>query len=173
MAEQHTKLIERLELHVDIHIARVFQQIHLHHRQEVNAQKHQHERDDHALIEPRADGDAHAGRCPKSRGSRHSLDLLPAGDDDRTGGQKADAAVNLCSKAAHVDLLAGRHGDLRPDGTELYEQILAQNAGQRRPEADEHIGAKACRAVLASALKADHAAKGHCQHQPQQHGGNV
>ena len=133
------------------------------------AQKHQHKRNDHALIKSRADGNAHARRSPQSGRSRQSLDLLPAGNDDRAGSQKADAAVDLCAKSAHIDLPAGRFGKPQPIRIEPNVQILTQNAGQRCSKANEHIGAKACRTVLAPTLKSDHSAKYHRQQQPQQH----
>ena len=116
-------VVQGLELHVNIHVFRVFHNVKLHRRKQVDHQEDQKERQAHALVEPRAHRQAHAGRGPEARRRGQALHLLLARHQNGARAQKADAVDDLGAEAAHVGADADFRRPLR--SSPFIEKFLA------------------------------------------------
>jgi hypothetical protein len=121
------------------------------------------------LIEAGADRKAHTGGSPETGRRGQAFDLLLARDKNRTGSEKSDAADDWRTEAHDIGAVADDHLGILHKSIEHQVKILTQDHRYGRAESYQHISPKPRGPSLAFALKPDHAAHHHSQHDPQHH----
>ena len=148
-----------LVFHIQIDLRHIFEHAVLDTREHKLGEHDEHGRENAALVEAAAKGEADDGRGPETSRRGQTLDALPLGNDDGARTDEADTRNNLCTEARHICKIV-----------HIQIQILTRQRGDGRADADEDVRAEAGRAALVRALDTDNAAADERAGQTHEHG---
>ena len=96
-----------------------------------------------------------------------------SGHNDGTCAQKTNAVDHLGTEPAHIRPQADLRRQLCPVMGDHVVLILAQQHGQRRPQAHQHIRPETGRPALPLPFQSDQTAKKHRHRQPHHHSDHI